>query len=61
MRWQQGRDIRDGMIERGELERVPAGRDHADVLLGQARQHLDSVRAIVGGDPTRPPSTPVWR
>jgi hypothetical protein len=47
------------MIERGELERVPAGRDHADVLLGQARQHLDSVRAIVGGDPTRPPSTPV--
>ena len=51
MRWQQGRAVLDGMMARGELERVPASRDHADVLLGQARQHLDSARAIAGGDP----------
>jgi hypothetical protein len=51
MRWQQGRAVVDGMMARGELERVPASRDHADVLLGQARQHLDSARAIAGGDP----------
>jgi hypothetical protein len=41
MRWQQGRAVLDGVMARGELERVPAIRDHADVLLGQARQHLD--------------------
>jgi hypothetical protein len=51
MRWQQGRDALDGMVARGELERVPASRQHADVLLGQARQHLNSGRAIAGGDP----------
>jgi hypothetical protein len=51
MRWQQGRAVLDGMMARGELERVPASRDHADVLVGQARQHLDSARAIAGGDP----------
>lgn len=39
------------MMVRGELERVPVSRDHADVLLGRARRHLDSARAIAGGDP----------
>jgi hypothetical protein len=39
------------MVRRGELERVAASRGHADVLLGQARQHLDSARAIAGADP----------
>ncbi|HEX5198822.1 MAG TPA: hypothetical protein VFW27_02680 [Actinoplanes sp.] len=39
------------MIRSGELERVPASRDHAEVLLGQARQHLESARAIAGIDP----------
>jgi hypothetical protein len=52
MRWQQGRDAVDGMIARGELERVPASRDHAALLLGQAHQHLASARAIAGSDPT---------
>jgi hypothetical protein len=46
-----GRAVLDGMVARVELERVPASRDHADVLVGQARQHLDSARAIAGGDP----------
>jgi hypothetical protein len=40
------------MIGRGELERVPASRDHADLLLTQARRHLDSARAVAASDPT---------
>jgi hypothetical protein len=51
MRWQQGRDLVDGMVARGELERVPASRDHADLLLSQARRHLASSDAIVDDDP----------
>jgi hypothetical protein len=51
MRWQQGRAAVDAMIARRELERVSPSRDHADVLLRQARQHLDSARAIAAGDP----------
>jgi len=51
MRWQQGREALTGMIERGELERVPASRDHADLLLSQARQHLASAAAIADSDP----------
>jgi hypothetical protein len=39
------------MISRGELERVPASRDHADLLLSQARQHLASADAIADSDP----------
>jgi hypothetical protein len=38
------------MIERGELERVPASRAHADLLLDQAHVHLGSVQAIAGSD-----------
>jgi hypothetical protein len=51
MRWQQGREALDGMIARGELERVPASRDHADLLLSQARRHLASAGAIADTDP----------
>jgi hypothetical protein len=51
MRWQQGREVLDGMISRGELERVPPSRDHADLLLSQARLHLASADAIAGSDP----------
>jgi hypothetical protein len=43
--------VLDGMIARGELERVPAGRDHADLLLSQARRHLASAAAIADSDP----------
>ena len=46
MRWQQGRDAVDGMLARGELERVPASRSHADLLLSQAHQHVQSAQAI---------------
>ncbi len=51
MRWQQGRETLEGMVDRGELERVPASRDHADLLLSQACQHLASANAIAGSDP----------
>ncbi len=51
MRWQQGRELVDGMIARAELERVPASRDHADLLLAQARRHVGSAEAIAGDDP----------
>jgi len=51
MRWQQGRETIDVMLTRSELERVPASRDHANLLLSQARQHLASADAIAGSDP----------
>jgi hypothetical protein len=50
MRWQQGRDTITGMITRGELEKVPASREHADLLLNQARQHVGSAQAIADSD-----------
>jgi hypothetical protein len=52
MRWQQGRDTIEGMIARGELERVSASREHADLLLDQADQHVGSAQAIASSDPT---------
>lgn len=52
MRWEQGRAAVDGMLFRGELERVPPSREHADLLLAQARQHVTSAEAIVTTDPT---------
>jgi multidrug efflux pump subunit AcrA (membrane-fusion protein) len=52
MRWDQGRPAVDGMISRGEIERVPASRDHADLLMVQANQHVRAARAIVSIDPT---------
>jgi hypothetical protein len=51
MRWQQGRETIAGMISRGELERVSANREHADLLLAQAGRHLSSAQAIATGDP----------
>ncbi|HWS36221.1 MAG TPA: hypothetical protein VN408_26235 [Actinoplanes sp.] len=51
MRWQQGRAAIDAMVARGELERIPASREHADLLLLQARRHLTSARAIAESDP----------
>jgi HEPN domain-containing protein len=51
MRWQQGRDTITGMISRGELERVSASREHADLLLAQAGRHLSSAQTIATGDP----------
>jgi len=52
VRWEQGRAAVDGMLSRGELERVPPGRDHADLLLTHAHQHLKSAEAVIDIDPT---------
>lgn len=51
MRWQQGRAAVDAMIARGELERVPASREHADLLMAQAAGHLASATTIATVDP----------
>jgi hypothetical protein len=40
------------MLSRGELERVPPSREHADLLLAQAHRHLASAGAVVTIDPT---------
>jgi hypothetical protein len=51
MKWQQGREAVAGMISRAELERVPASREHADLLLAQAHRHVTSAQAIAAADP----------
>jgi hypothetical protein len=39
------------MLERGEVQRVPASRDAADRLIHQARTHLSSAKAVRDADP----------
>ncbi|GAA0375947.1 hypothetical protein Acor_73140 [Acrocarpospora corrugata] len=51
MRWEQGRQAIDGMIGRGEVERVPASRSQADSLLDQVNRHLATVRLAKESDP----------
>jgi hypothetical protein len=51
VKWEQGRAVLDGMLARGELERVPASHERAELLLAQAQQHLDSARTIAEPDP----------
>jgi hypothetical protein len=51
MRWNQGREVIDRMLAASELQRVPASREHADHLIGQARRHLVSVDEISEDDP----------
>jgi hypothetical protein len=41
----------DGLIERGEVERVPASAEHAEAELAQARTHLASARLLLATDP----------
>lgn len=50
MRWQQGRSTIDGLLSRGELERVSPNREHADVLIGQAGLHIVAAKSIVEQD-----------
>jgi hypothetical protein len=51
LRWEQGRDVVDGLLVRGRLTRVTPNRELADTLLDQARAHLASGQAIVAADP----------
>ncbi|MFG6196837.1 hypothetical protein [Nonomuraea sp. JJY05] len=40
MRWEQGRAAIEGMLARGELEKVAASRSQAEELLDQAGKHV---------------------
>jgi hypothetical protein len=53
MRWNQGRSAVDRLIADGELQRVPANREHADQLLGQARKDLASAEVLLDANPKR--------
>lgn len=49
--WNQGRQVIEGMLIDGRLEQVPPSRKHADLLIKQARQHLESATARAKMDP----------
>ena len=51
MRWEQGRETLQQMIDAKELQRVPASREHADRLLAESQRHIASARDIVDSDP----------
>src|SRR5215472_13784457 len=51
MRWDQGRAVIGRMLADQHLQRVPASREHADLLMAQARAHLSSAAAICHADP----------
>jgi hypothetical protein len=53
MRWNQGRSQVDRLIADGELQRVPANREHADQLLVQARKDLTSAELLLDTNPKR--------
>lgn len=50
MRWNQGREVIERMLDARELQRVPPSRDHADRLVEQASKHLTSADAICDVD-----------
>jgi hypothetical protein len=51
MRWEQGRAVIDALLDRRDLERVPASAEHAAELIGEARKHVASARRVVDDDP----------
>lgn len=51
MRWVQGRTVIEQMLSAGDLQRVPASREHADRLLEQARRHVSSTQNAAVADP----------
>jgi hypothetical protein len=51
LRWQQGRDVVDGLLARGRLTRVTPNRALAETLLAQSRAHLASSASVVQWDP----------
>jgi hypothetical protein len=53
MRWNQGRSHVDRLIADGELQRVPANREHADQLIVQARKDLASAKLLLESNPKR--------
>lgn len=53
MRWNQGRAEIDKLIADGELQRVPANREHADQLLVQAGKDLASADLLADANRKR--------
>jgi hypothetical protein len=51
MRWEQGRGVIEDLLVDGHLQRVPASRAQADLLIGQARTHVASAGSIAAADP----------
>jgi len=51
MHWEQGRVVIEQLLADGHLQRVPASRAQADLLIGQARAHVASARSIASADP----------
>ncbi|WP_434615401.1 hypothetical protein [Arthrobacter sp. A5] len=50
IRWNQGRDVVDNLLNKGQLERITASRELADQMLSAARAHLESARQVAGRD-----------
>ena len=51
MGWAKGQDRIDGLVRAGFLQRVPASKRQALVLIADARRHLVSAETIAGTDP----------
>lgn len=51
-RWKEGRAVVDGLLTRGELERVTADTALAEELLEDARRHLASAQSTADSDPS---------
>lgn len=51
MRWEQGRATLEGMLSRGEIQKVVASRRQAEELLVQAGKHLATARLAMESDP----------
>jgi hypothetical protein len=51
VKWNQGSERIEQLLADGRLQQVPASRDHADFLVGQARRHAAAAAAIATIDP----------
>lgn len=51
MSWNKGRDRIDALVANGQLQRVPASREAARILIAEARRHLASAEKIADDDP----------
>lgn len=49
--WRQGRETIDLLLEKQDLQRVPANRELAEAYLAQAEAHLDTSRECAQRDP----------
>ena len=50
--WDQGRADIEAMLADGRLDQVPPSREQANLLVSQARAHVQSALAIADTDPT---------